>query len=89
MNITHCTGVADSSRKSRIIRTIRSAEASPAPFGSPTCSDCGDPANPPWEEAMRQYLQFMLDHGVSSGEIQAMTRTLPAWLLGLEDAPKQ
>lgn len=52
-------------------------------------TDCGDPANPPWEEAMRQYLQFMLDHGVSSGEIRAMTRTLPAWLLGLEDAPKQ
>ena len=44
MNITHCTGVADSSRKSRIIRTIRSAEASPAPFDSPACSDCGDPA---------------------------------------------
>ena len=52
-------------------------------------TDCGDPANPPWEEAMRQYLQFMLDHGVSSGEIRAMTRTLPAWLLGLEDVPKQ
>lgn len=52
-------------------------------------TDCGDPANPPWEEAIRQYLQFMLDHGVSSGEIRAMTRKLPAWLLGLEDAPKQ
>ena len=52
-------------------------------------TDCGDPANPPWEEAMRQYLQFMLDHGMSSGEIRTMTRTLPAWLLGLEDAPKQ
>ena len=52
-------------------------------------TDCGDPANPPWEEAMRQYLQFMLDHGVSRGEIRAMTRTLPAWLLGLEDVPKQ
>jgi len=26
---------------------------------------------------------------VSSGEIRAMTRTLPAWLLGLEDVPKQ
>ena len=38
---------------------------------------------------MRQYLQFMLDHGVSTGEIRAMTHTLPAWLLGLEDAPKQ
>ena len=52
-------------------------------------TDCGDPANPPWEEAMRQYLQFMLDHGVSRGEIRAMTRTLPALLLGLEDVPKQ
>ncbi|GEM_PF-6906680 len=38
---------------------------------------------------MRQYLQFMLDHGVSRGEIRAMTRTLPALLLGLEDVPKQ
>ena len=47
-------------------------------------TDCGNPANPPWEEAMRQYLQFMADKGLSREELADMTRKLPARLLGLE-----
>lgn len=39
------------------------------------------------ETAMREYLQYMADHGVDSEALADMTRRLPAWLLGLEDAP--
>ena len=49
-------------------------------------TDCGNPATPPWEESMRQYLQFMADRGVSSDDLRSMTRTTPARLLGLDDA---
>ena len=48
-------------------------------------TDCGNPATPPWEESMRQYLQFMADHNVSRDELRAMTETTPARLLGLTD----
>ena len=49
-------------------------------------TDCGNPATPPWEESMRQYLQFMADHNVSREDMQRMTQTMPAQLLGLADA---
>ena len=48
-------------------------------------TDCGNPAMPPWEESMRQYLQFMADHNVSPEELRSMTKTTPARLLGLTD----
>ena len=48
-------------------------------------TDCGNPATPPWEESLRQYLQFMADHNVSPEELQSMTKTTPARLLGLTD----
>ena len=51
-------------------------------------TDCGNPATPPWEESMRQYLQFMADHNVSREELRSMTKTTPAWLLGLTDTPE-
>ena len=47
-------------------------------------TDCGNPANPPWEEAMRQYLQFMAENGLSREALTDMTQKLPAQLLGLE-----
>ena len=49
-------------------------------------TDCGNPSTPPWEESMRQYLQFMVDHNVSPEELRSMTKTTPARLLGLMDA---
>ena len=49
-------------------------------------TDCGNPATLPWEESMRQYLQFMIDNNVRPEELQSMTKTTPAWLLGLTDA---
>ncbi len=51
-------------------------------------TDCGNPATPPWEESMRQYLQFMADHNISGEELRKMTKTTPAWLLGLTDTPE-
>lgn len=48
-------------------------------------TDCGNPATPPWEKAMQQYLQFMFDSGVSPEALCSMTRTTPARLLGLAD----
>ncbi len=49
-------------------------------------TDCGNPANPPWEEAMAQYLHFLVRNGVRSDAIQKMTRELPARLLDLDEA---
>lgn len=49
-------------------------------------TDCGDPADPPWEYAMAQYLHEMEEHGVSRDALRRMAQTLPAQLLGLEDA---
>ena len=48
-------------------------------------TDCGNPATPPWEESMGQYLQFMVDHNVSMEELRTMTKTTPTRLLGLAD----
>ena len=48
-------------------------------------TDCGNPATPPWEKSMQQYLQFMANHNVSQEALQSMTRTTPAQLLGLID----
>lgn len=49
-------------------------------------ADCGDPADPPWEYAMAQYLHEMEEHGVSRDALRRMTQTLPAQLLGFENA---
>ena len=48
-------------------------------------TDCGNLAMPPWEESMRQYLQFIADHNVSPEELRSMTKTTPTQLLGLTD----
>lgn len=48
-------------------------------------TDCGNPATPPWEKAMHQYLQFMVDQNVSMEELHKMTKLTPARLLGLAD----
>ena len=48
-------------------------------------TDCGNPATPPWEISMQQYLQFMADHNVSQDKLRSMVQTTPARLLGLAD----
>ena len=47
-------------------------------------TDCGNPANPPREQAMGEYFQFMIDHGVPSKSLREMPQTLPARLLDLQ-----
>lgn len=39
-------------------------------------TDCGNPATPPWEISMQQYLQFMADHNVSQEKLRSMVQTL-------------
>ena len=51
-------------------------------------TDCGNPATPPWGEAMGQYLQFMVDHNIDPEELRSMTQITPAHLLGLTDGAK-
>ncbi len=51
-------------------------------------TDCGNPATPPWEESMRQYLQLMAERNISPEELRSMTKTTPARLLGLTDMPE-
>ena len=46
-------------------------------------TDCGNPATPPWEKSISQYLQFMADHEVGSKDLQLMTRNTQSRLLGL------
>ena len=48
-------------------------------------TDCGNPATPPWEISMQQYLQFMADHNVSQEKLRSMVQTTPARRLGLAD----
>lgn len=46
-------------------------------------TDCGNPATPPWEKAMLQYLTFMSKNDICEEDINKMTRELPSHLLGL------
>jgi hypothetical protein len=48
-------------------------------------TDCGQIENPPWSEAISQYIDYLTDHGVAQHEIDWMTRSLPAKLLDMCD----
>lgn len=47
-------------------------------------TDLGQPANACWSEGFSEYIQYMLEHGVTEHEIDLMTRTNPAELLELD-----
>ncbi len=47
-------------------------------------SDCGWSASPHPVDAMRLFIRLLVEHGFSDAEIVTMTRTNPAWLLGLD-----
>lgn len=47
-------------------------------------TDGGQVENPNWEIAERNYLQYMLDHGVPEQHIRYMSHDLPCKLLGIE-----
>ena len=48
-------------------------------------TDGGQTENPHWELAMEEYMQYLVDHGISEEHVYHMTRTIPSRLLGLED----
>lgn len=50
-------------------------------------TDGGQVENPLWEEALRQYVNYLAQNGIPENEIRYMTRGIQAWLLDL--APQQ
>ena len=46
-------------------------------------TDGGQTENPHWELAIEEYMQYLLDHGISEEQIYHMTHTIPAGLLGI------
>lgn len=44
-------------------------------------TDGGQVENPHWELALEEYMQYLLDRGVSSEQLDYMTKTIPAHLL--------
>lgn len=47
-------------------------------------TDGGQTENPYWEIAMEEYMQYLVDHGMTEEQVYHMTKTIPARLLGLE-----
>lgn len=47
-------------------------------------TDGGQTENPNWEIAMQQYMQYLVEHGVSKEQVYYMTRNIPMNLLGLD-----
>ena len=48
-------------------------------------TDGGQVENPHWELALEEYMQYLADHGIPMEQIDHMTKTIPARLLGLEE----
>ena len=46
-------------------------------------TDGGQVNNPLWEEALRQYVDYLAQNGIPENEIRYMTRSIQAWLLDL------
>lgn len=47
-------------------------------------TDGGQVENPHWEIALQQYMQYLVDHGISEEHVRYMTHTIPMNLLGLK-----
>lgn len=47
-------------------------------------TDGGQLENPHWELAMEAYMQYLVDHGIPETQVDHMTKTIPARLLGLK-----
>ena len=48
-------------------------------------TDGGQVENPHWELAIEEYMQYLVDHGIPMEQVNYMTHTIPAGLLGIED----
>ena len=47
------------------------------------CTDGGQVENPCWEDALAQYIQYLIDHNIPENQIYHMTHTIQANLLDL------
>lgn len=47
-------------------------------------TDSGQVENPVWSESIVQYLEFLMNNGISQAELDLMTKTTPAQLLDLK-----
>lgn len=47
-------------------------------------TDGGQVENPHWEIALKKYIQYLLDRGITEEQIDFMTKKIPSKLLGLE-----
>lgn len=47
-------------------------------------TDGGQVENPNWEKALEQYMQFLVDRGVTQDQLDYMTKVIPGKLLGIE-----
>jgi hypothetical protein len=48
-------------------------------------TDGGQTENPHWELALAEYIQFLLDGGISRDEVYYMTHTIQRQLLGIRE----
>lgn len=46
-------------------------------------TDGGQVENPHWELAMEEYMQYLVDHGMTEEQVRYMTHDIPAGLLGI------
>lgn len=46
-------------------------------------TDGGQVENPHWELALQEYLQYLVDHGITQQQLDIMTKAIPSMLLGL------
>jgi len=47
-------------------------------------TDGGQVENPPWEEALSEYIQYLFDNGITQEELNYMTKEIPSKLLGIK-----
>lgn len=46
-------------------------------------TDGGQIENPPWEDALKEYMQYLFDNGISQEQLDYMTKEIPSKLLGV------
>ena len=47
-------------------------------------TDGGQVENPAWQDAFAEYMQYLLDNGISKEQVDVMAKETPAKLLGLK-----
>lgn len=47
-------------------------------------TDGGQIENPPWEDALEKYMQYLFDNGITQEQLDYMTKEIPSRLLGIK-----